>query len=121
MAVKRILVVDDDAAARFMFRLILEGAGYHVDEAQNGVAALILIKEAVPDLVVTDMVMPRMDGRELIRRIRTDDRTTQLCILAVTGHPESRLQAADADGVLDKPFDRSQLLAAVGSLVGADV
>lgn len=119
MPSKRILVVDDDPSARLMFKVILEAAGYLVEEAQNGVAALILIKEAVPDLVVTDMLMPRMDGRELIERIRADVRTAPVCILAVTGHPEARTQASGADFVLDKPFDRSALLAAVGSLVGA--
>jgi CheY-like chemotaxis protein len=116
---KRILVVDDDPSARLMFKVILEAAGYLVEEAQNGIAALILIKEAVPDLVVTDMLMPRMDGRELIQRIRADVRTAAVCILAVTGHPEGRTQASGADYVLDKPFDRSALLAAVGSLVGS--
>jgi two-component system, chemotaxis family, chemotaxis protein CheY len=116
---KRILVVDDDPSARLMFKVILEAGGYVVEEAQNGIAALILIKEAVPDLVVTDMLMPRMDGRELIQRIRADVRTAAVRILAVTGHSDARVQAAGADGVLDKPFDRSALLAAVGLLVGA--
>ena len=121
MANKTILVVDDDVAARLMFRVILEGAGYQVEEAQNGAAALILLKELVPDLVVTDMVMPRMDGRELIERIRGDDRTASLSVLAVTGHPEARQHATRADGLLNKPFDRTELLAAVVALVGAAV
>jgi CheY-like chemotaxis protein len=75
------LVVDDDPSARLMFKLILEAAGYQVEEAQKGIAAV--------------------------------------CILAVTGHPEARTKASGADFVLDKPFDRSALLAAVGSPVGA--
>jgi len=85
---KRILVVDDDPSARLMFKVKLEAAGYLVEEAQNGIAALIPIKDAVRDL-------------------------------AVAGHPEARTQASGADRVLEKPFDRSALLAAVGSLVGA--
>jgi CheY-like chemotaxis protein len=116
---KRILVVDDDRGARLMFKLILEAAGYLVEEAQNGIAAPILIKDAVPDLVVSDMLMPRMDGRELIERLRAGVRTAAICIRAVTGHPEARTKASGADFVLDKRFDRCALLAAVGSPVGA--
>ena len=117
MAGKRILVVDDDPDVRLLFRLIFESVGYQVDEARNGVAALILIKDSLPDLVVTDMVMPDMDGLELIRRLRADVRTAQLPILAVTAHARSRDLASGADQVLDKPIDRSRLLATVGSLV----
>jgi len=117
MASKRILVVDDDTDVRLMFKLIFESAGYHVSEARNGVGALILIKDSLPDLVVTDMVMPEMDGVELIRRIRSDVRTAQVPILAVTGHPGALEQASGADAVMDKPIDRGDLLATVDSLI----
>jgi CheY-like chemotaxis protein len=119
LAAKRVLVVDDDADARLMFRLILESAGYLVEEAQNGLAALILLRDMPPDVVVTDMVMPRMDGQELIRRIRIDDKVAKVSILAVTGHPEARELAAGADAVLDKPFDRARLIEMVAQLAGA--
>jgi len=117
VAGKRILVVDDDPDIRLMFRLILESAGYQVGEARNGVAALILIKDSPPDLVITDMVMDGMGGRELIERIRSDERTAKVPILAVTGHPAAREQAARADAVFDKPIDRPGLLAKVSSLI----
>ena len=100
-----------------MFRLILESGGYLVEEAQNGIGALILIRDIPPDVVVTDLVMPQMDGPELIRRIRSDARAAGVSILAVTGHPEARERAAGADAFLEKPFDRSELLQAVGSLL----
>jgi CheY-like chemotaxis protein len=116
---RRVLVVDDDPDARLMFRLILESGGYMVDEAKDGVAAMILIRDLAPDLVVTDMVMPRMDGPELISRIRADEKIAGVSILAVTGHPEARERAAGADALLGKPFDRAQLLALVDRLTGA--
>lgn len=120
MAAKRVLVVDDDADARLMFRLMLESAGYQVEEAKDGVAAMIFIRALPPDVVVTDLVMPRMDGRELIRRIRTDSSAAAVSILAITGHPEAREHAAGADAVLDKPFDRARLLEMVAQLAGGD-
>ena len=100
-----------------MFKLIFESAGYQVSEARNGVAALILIKDSLPDLVVTDMVMPVMDGPELIGRIRADERTAKVAILAVTGFPDAREQASGADAVLSKPIDRPSLLAMASSLI----
>jgi len=117
VAGKWILVVDDDPDVRLMFKLIFESAGYQVSEARNGVAALILIRDSPPDLVVTDMVMPGMGGQELIRRIRSDDRTAKVPILAVTGHPASRGDATGANAIMDKPIDRSSLLAMASSLM----
>lgn len=100
-----------------MFKVIFESAGYQVSEARNGVAALILIKYSLPQLVVTEMMMPGMDGQELIARIRSDERTAQLLILAVTDHPGAKELASGADAVLDKPVDRIGLLATVASLI----
>ncbi len=120
MTRRRILVVDDDADTRFLLRLIFESADYDVWEAPHGVAALIHLKNALPDLVVVDMVMPQMSGAELIQRLRTTPRTKALVILAVSGHPNATDTAKDANAVLSKPFDRKELLALVGSLVGAE-
>jgi CheY-like chemotaxis protein len=117
LLVKRILVVDDDPSIRLLLRLIFEGSGYEVTEARNGVAALIRIKDAVPDLVVTDMVMPVMDGETLIKHLRSDPSTRRVAILAVTGSPEAREAARAADVVMGKPFLQSRLLASVTSLL----
>ena len=118
MPAKRILVVDDDPDVRLMFKLIFESEGYHVSEARNRIAALILIRDSPPDLVVTDIVMPGMDGHELIRRLRADERTAGVPILAVSGHPGSLEQASGANAVLSKPIDRPGLLAVAGTLMG---
>jgi CheY-like chemotaxis protein len=115
--VKKILVVDDDPSMRFLLRLIFESAGYEVSEAQHGVAALIRIKDALPDLVVTDIMMPVMDGGELIAHLRSDPRTAGLRILAVTANPDAKESARDADVVMGKPFHQSSLLANVDSLL----
>jgi len=100
-----------------MFRLILESARYRVSEAADGAAALILVKQSRPDLVVTDMVMPVMDGADLIRRLRSEFGSSAISILVVSGHPDAVETAVGADGVLKKPFDRSTLLARVQELL----
>ena len=119
MATQRILVVDDDPSIRFLLRLIFEGSGYEVSEAQNGVSALLRIKGAVPDLVVTDIVMPVMDGGALIKRLKSDPQTAAVPIVAVTGNTEAKARAAAADFVLSKPFHQATLLEVVGSLLGS--
>ena len=116
---KRILVVDDDPSMRFLFRLIFESSGYEVSEAQHGVAALLRIKGAMPDLVVTDIVMPIMDGGELIQHLKSDPQTAEVPIVAVTGSPDAEARAVKADVVMNKPFQQSALLAIVNSLLGA--
>jgi CheY-like chemotaxis protein len=117
MSLKRILVVDDDPGVRFLLRLLFESVGYEVSEAQHGVAALIRVKESLPDLVVTDIMMPVMDGGQLINRLKSDERTAALPIVAITGTPGAKEAAMAADVVMSKPFDHSSLLATVGSLL----
>lgn len=113
----RILVVDDDRDTRFLLRLIFEGAEYEVEEAHNGAAAVRVVQDEPPDIVVTDIVMPVMDGVALIGALRSDALTARLPILAVSGSPEIELAAARADAVLGKPFDNAELLAVVSSLL----
>jgi CheY-like chemotaxis protein len=110
----KILVVDDEPDLRFILRRIFERAGYEVADAGHGAAALESVRESLPDLVVTDMMMPVMGGSELIRRLRADPATAQIRILAVTGDG----QLADAaDVVLPKPYQSDQILAAADALL----
>lgn len=111
----RILVADDDSNVRFMLRIILEREGYTVTEASNGSEALDLMREAIPDLVITDYVMPVMGGEELIERMRSDPSLQRLPVLGITAH---RSPDAEADiTVVDKPFAPAVLVDAVTSLL----
>ena len=80
----KILVAEDDPEARELLLLLLEGGEYSLLEAADGMEALDLLRTEQPDLLITDIVMPRMDGYELVRRLRQDDRT------AHTRHRSSR-------------------------------
>jgi CheY-like chemotaxis protein len=99
--VARILVVDDEPAQRFALRRIFERAGHEVADAGDGAAALRAVGESPPDLVVTDMMMPVMDGNELIRRLRIEPATAGIPILATSGVPHL---AVGADAVISKPY-----------------
>ena len=110
----RILVVDDEPDLRYLLRRSFERAGHEVIDAGHGAAALEAIHRSVPDLVVTDMMMPVMDGAELIRRLRADPATAEIPILAATGDAQL---AGGADLVLAKPYQPQQLVAAANALM----
>ena len=112
----RILIVDDEPDIRFMMRLIFERAGYGVLEARHGANGLESVKAERPDLVITDVMMPTMDGLEFITRLRSDPETAAIPILAVSGNSEL---AIAADAVLRKPFLAIELLTAAANLIGA--
>jgi CheY-like chemotaxis protein len=114
--VANILVVDDEPDLRFILRRIFEGAGHQVSEAWHGAAALDLVAAVLPDLVVTDMMMPVMGGVELIRRLRAEPGTATIPILAVSGDPHL---AGGADAIVRKPFRRRDLLASLDVLLNS--
>jgi CheY-like chemotaxis protein len=115
--VARILIVDDEPDIRFMMRLILEGAGHQVSEARHGGAALKSVKAKQPDLVITDVMMPTMDGLEFIERLRSNPKTAAIPILVVSGNSEL---ATAASARLRKPFTRRELLHAAAILIRED-
>ncbi|MGP7999735.1 MAG: response regulator [Streptosporangiaceae bacterium] len=110
----RILVVDDEPDERFLVGRTLRKQGHDVTVAENGAAGLKEAQEQVPDLVVTDVMMPVMDGVEFIRRLRGDPATAGIPILAASG--DTHLAGA-ADAVLAKPYDDDRLVTVVNSLL----
>jgi type IV pilus assembly protein PilB len=113
----RILVVDDDAALREVLREILTDEHYDVVLAEDGNAGLEAVHREKPDLVVTDLQMPGLDGLELLRRLRRDLATCQIPVifLTVIESLDSEAKALDlgADDYLGKPVERSRLLGRV--------
>jgi CheY-like chemotaxis protein len=112
--VPRILVVDDEPTQRILLRRIFERSGHEVSEASDGAAALRAVREARPDLVVADMMMPVMDGAELIRQLRAEPVTADIPILAVSG--DSHL-AFGADAIMPKPYSWQHLVEVADSLL----
>jgi len=112
-----ILVVDDDADIARFVEMNLRFEGFDVLVAHDGTAALILIEEHKPDLVILDVMMPRLDGVELVRRIRADTLTAALPVIMLTAKSRSADKvvalSAGADDYLVKPFDTLELVARV--------
>lgn len=111
---KRILVVDDERQITRMLRVSLQSSGYEVSVANNGLEALERIREAKPDLIITDLVMPEMNGVELTEAVREFD-TTPIIVLSVRESELTKIRALDkgADDYVTKPFSMPELLARV--------
>lgn len=119
----RVLVIEDNRDMRDLLRVILEGAGYAVDLAEDGEAGLNALRSRPADLIVTDIFMPNRDGLELIPQLRADYPAAK--VLAISGggllvKGAGYLDTAreiGAHSILAKPFDRQDLLRAASALL----
>jgi signal transduction histidine kinase len=115
---ERILVVDDNADMRRYLQRALQGH-WQVDTAPDGAVALERIRERPPDLIIADIMMPRVDGLELLRRVRAEPATEQIPVLLLSARAGEEASVgglrAGADDYLVKPFSRHELLARIES------
>ena len=123
IAPTRLLVVDDAWAVRMTMKQLLEDAGYRVDTAHNGNAALDSLRRSTPDLVITDLEMPDLNGLELARRMRGFPAWADIPLIMVTSRSaDKHRRAAMEAGVglyLTKPYRDADLLAHVHTLLAA--
>jgi len=110
----RVLVVDDEPQITRVLKTVLSSQGYQVRTAAEGESALSNFKEWSPELVITDLYMPHMDGIELCRRIR-EVSAVPIIVLSVKGEERSKVEALDsgADDYVTKPFGIDELMARV--------
>ena len=106
----RILVVDDETQITRVLRTTLSSHAYDVRVANDGETALEIMKDWTPDLVITDLSMPNMDGLELTRRLRSSSKVP-IVILSVRGEERTKVHALDAgaDDYVTKPFSIQEL------------
>lgn len=119
-----VLLVEDDHAGRRLYAEWLTQAGFSVDQAHNGLQALERAFESVPDIVVTDLNIPGIDGFELTRRLKLDPRTRTVPVVAVTGYAAfqadpGRAIRAGCDAVLEKPCSPEDLETAIRTLINS--
>lgn len=111
---RRVLVVDDEPQIRRVLRLALTAQGFDVRVTADGEAAMDLLHDWHPDLVITDLSMPDMDGLEVTRRIRRESRVP-IIVLSVKGEEPAKVAALDAgaDDYVTKPFGMNELHARI--------
>jgi two-component system, chemotaxis family, chemotaxis protein CheY len=116
-----VLTVDDSRTMREMLRLALTDVGYRVVQAEDGVHGLEVLAHETPDVIVTDINMPRMDGFGFIEEVRSDPSHRGIPILVLTtesdAEKKNRARMAGATGWIVKPFNPAQLLATLGKLL----
>jgi DNA-binding response OmpR family regulator len=121
----RILVVDDDPTVSDVVRVYLEQAGYEVTHAADGATALACAARQAPSLVVLDLMLPKIDGMEVCRRLRAADRELPVVMLTAMGDENDRILGLQlgADDYVTKPFSPRELVLRVQSVLrraGAD-
>ncbi len=120
---KTILIVEDEPVQAMKLQLILQEHGHRASVARSADEALAMMEATVPHLVVSDIVMPGMDGYSLCERIRADARFRNTRVILLTSHSEPadvlRGLASGADSFVVKPFDATELLENVGRVLGA--
>jgi CheY-like chemotaxis protein len=109
-----VLICDDEPSLRELIRISLDGP-YEFVEADDGVESLELARRVRPDVVILDMMMPRMTGLEVLSAIRQEEDLADTPVIVLTAQPGTRDQALDAgaDVVMVKPFEPEQIAAAV--------
>lgn len=118
---RKVLTVDDSRTMREMLRQCLSGAGFDVVTAEDGADGIEKLKESQPDVVITDINMPVMDGFEFIENVRQSGEYSRIPILVLTTEsaPEKKRRAQDAGatGWIVKPFDPEKLTKAVNRVM----
>ena len=117
---KTILICDDEPALRELIRASMD-EGYECAEASDGVIAMELAREVSPDVVILDLMLPRLSGLEVLARMNEDERLKDVPVLVITAWNETRedVLSAGADEFVAKPFDPEELRAAVNRLAAA--
>jgi two-component system alkaline phosphatase synthesis response regulator PhoP len=118
----RILVIDDSPLVHELARLALESAGWQVDCAESGAAALAATAKTSPDAILLDVEMPELDGPATLAALRAQPALVDTPVVFLTGHDapaeRARLAALDVQGVLSKPFELGRLADQLAELAG---
>lgn len=115
---KRVLVVEDHHDTSFLLCRLLKMEGYEVEHAIDGMVGYNAAETSPPDLIVTDIQMPRMDGIEMIKRIRESHPDNRIPIIVMSAYGQRRITdalAAGADDIVEKPIDLDRFLETVRS------
>lgn len=119
---KQVIYFEDENDMVELVRIILGREGYHVEGVSEGRAGLQSVKENLPDIVLLDLMMPDMDGWEIYRQLKNDDKTMDIPVIVITAKAQSidkvlGLEIAKVDDYISKPFRPHELIARVDKVL----
>src|SRR5688572_23346924 len=119
---KRILVAEADPAARMLLRRRLEAEGYEVEIAEDGEIALAILSDELPDLLIADVSLPKIDGITVVRQVRENARSADLPIVVISAHAKNLVERGLSgvrwpEGFFSKPIDFRELQAKVKAIL----
>jgi len=118
---KKILVIEDEKEVSDLIRDFLESGGFGVVRAYDGNAGLKMAKESLPDLILLDLIMPNLDGREALKLLKFNSKTKDIPVIILTGLSDSAtiMNSLEdkADDFLIKPFDKKLLFAVINRVL----
>ncbi|MBN2404834.1 MAG: response regulator [Coriobacteriia bacterium] len=118
---EKILLVEDNPQNRYLVTFLLEKNGYEVISAEDGEQAIDSVEKELPDLILMDVQLPKLDGYEATRRIKADERFASIPLIALTAHSmkgdRGKALAAGCDDYITKPVDAEGLLARIRELL----
>ncbi len=113
----KILVVEDNEKNRKLIRVVMNSKGYEIVEADDSVSALEMLAQETPDIILMDIGLPGMDGLELTKKIKQDESTKDIPIIAVTAHAmhgdEEKILEAGCNGYISKPINVAEFPTAI--------
>lgn len=118
---KRILIIEDEREIALIIKMRLEAAGYDVVQAFDGSEGLKAAKSGLPDLILLDLVLPKVGGVKILEELKGDERCRHIPVVIVTGLAQDvhtiKAQTTKADAFFLKPFDSVELMAAITDLL----
>ena len=114
-----ILIIDDDESILDAVSLLLSDFGYHVDTISRGEEARVKVPELLPNIILLDVLMSGVDGRDICKSLKQDEKTKHIPIIMLSAHPgvSKNMSEYGADGFLSKPFEIDDLLKTIEKFV----
>ncbi|MDQ3985332.1 MAG: response regulator [Actinomycetota bacterium] len=113
-----VLVAEDDPSVRLALEFVLKYEGFDVVFAEDGIKALEMARNARPDIILLDHLMPKMDGREVLGELKGDENTSGIPVLVLTGMPERDSENWEGAEFVGKPFTPDELIAKINAALG---
>ena len=118
MGLAKVLVAEDDRSVRMTIQFVLQDEGFDVHLAQDGAEAFEMAKELLPDVILLDQIMPKMDGKEVLSALRGEESTKDIPVLVLSGMSAGSADDWPGTRFVGKPFVPDELISEINQVIG---